>query len=88
MKKLIGICGMVLAMGCIVPVCAAEEGGRTFTFGKNNARLYHVVYTTPIFDGTGYASQSHLKYTPYQGGFSITSRPDRGDYYRIVREMP
>ena len=88
MKKLIGICGMILALGCIVPVCAAEEGGQAFTFGKNNARLYYVVTTTPIFDGTGYASQSHLKYATYQGGFSAASHSGAADYYRVVRELP
>ncbi len=87
MRNLMGICAMLLALGWLVPVCAAEESGKVFAFGKDNAKLYQVIYTAPLFDGTGYASQSFLKHAPYRGAVAVSSRPDHSDYYRLVREM-
>ena len=86
MRKFISLGWILCALSWAAPASAAEADSRIFAFGKR-AQVYVVVYAAPVFDGTGYASQSHLAYLP-GGGYPFHPNPYRTDYYRVVREMP
>lgn len=46
--------------------------------------VLYVVDTVPVFDGTGYASQRAIWYTPH-GGRSVTGYEPARDYYSVAR---
>lgn len=66
----------------------AAHLGRFFDLRQslNERETLYVVHTVPIFDGTGYASQQAIWYTPYGVGHAITGYRSSPDYYSIVQE--
>lgn len=79
------LCFIGLLGGVAAPVWASDDS-RITVFGKKAEALY-LVSAQPVFDGTGYASQTHLAYAaPSRPG--LQNRSVREDYYRAVWQLP
>lgn len=85
MRILSTVCAIGLLAGIAAPAWAGDES-RLTVFGKK-AEVLYLVSAHPVFDGTGYASQTQLAYAA-PSRLGLQNRSVKEDYYRAVWQLP